>query len=219
MISVQPFENKHLPEAGQMFAAKYRVLQRENGLLPAAFQDEVTIQPMLERVVTEHPAAVALEGKRVVGYLTGFSRIPTLKCTASGVYVPVWGHCVSDPTNTRVYEALYTEMSAEWVHSRCHAQILSYFVPDEVLDGFLFSLGFGLLLIDGIRALSPLSVAGTAGIEFSEAGERDLAGLMRLDHQLAQHLRGAPSFLPRESMKSRRGFQLRPPAILHRPAG
>jgi hypothetical protein len=196
VISVRPFEEKHLLEASRMFAAKYRALQPENGLLPVAFQDEALIQSRLERTIREHPGAVAIERKRVVGYLTGFSGIPALKGGSSGVYVPVWGHCVDNSMDIEaVYAALYSEMSAEWVRGQSYTHLLTYFVPEGTLEKLLFGLGFGLLVIDGIRALSALKVTKPDNIEFQEAQERDLTGLMRMDQQLADHLRGAPIFL------------------------
>jgi GNAT superfamily N-acetyltransferase len=196
VISVKPFEKRHLLEASQMFATKYRALQQENELLPASFRDEAVIEGMLARMIREHPGAVAIERKRVVGYLTGYSRIPALKGGASGVYVPVWGHCVETPNDiVAVYAALYSQMSEEWVASQCYTQLLTYFIPDGDLEALLFGLGFGLLLIDGIRAISPVEVRRENDIEIQEAGESELTGLMQLNHQLDRHLRGAPIFL------------------------
>lgn len=196
MISVKPFEERYLSEASWMFAAKYRALQKKNGLLPTVFQDQAVIQAMLEKVIREHPGAVAIERKRVVGYLTGFSRIPTLKGSASGVYVPVWGHCIENSKGIdTVHAALYSQMSAEWVESQCYTQVLTYFASDRDLEALLFGLGFGLLLIDGIRAISPLGVKRDDDIEVREAGENDLAGLIKMERQLARHLGGAPIFL------------------------
>ena len=196
MISVKPFEERHLLEASQMFATKYRALQQENGLLPASFRDEAVIEGMLARMIREHPGAVAIERKRVVGYLTGYSRIPALKGGASGVYVPVWGHCVEKPKDIEaVYAALYSQMSEEWVASQCYTQLLTYFIPDGDLEALLFGLGFGLLLIDGIRAISPLEVKRENDIEIREAGESELTGLVKMEHQLVRYLRRAPIFL------------------------
>jgi GNAT superfamily N-acetyltransferase len=196
VISVKPFEERYLSEASWMFAAKYRALQNEDDLLPTAFRDEDVIQAMLDRVIREHPGAVAIEGKRVIGYLTGFSRIPTLKGSTSGVYVPVWGHCVENPGGIdTVHAALYSQMSAEWVESQCYAQVLTYFASDRDLEALLFGLGFGLLLIDGIRAISPLGMTRDDDINVREAGENDLAGLIKMERQLVRHLGGAPIFL------------------------
>ena len=196
MISVEPFEERHLCAASQIFAAKYQVLRQENGLLPAPFQDATVIQAMLARTIREHPGAVAIKGQRVVGYLTGISRISTLKGAASGVYVPVWGHCVENPNDIEaVYAALYTQMSVEWVEHQCSTQLLTYFVADGDLEALLFGLGFGLLLIDGIRAISPVAVRRHDDIEIRDAGERDLTGLIEVNRQLELYLRRAPIFL------------------------
>lgn len=37
MISVKPFEEKHVEEAAQLFAARYALLRQSNGLLPPKF--------------------------------------------------------------------------------------------------------------------------------------------------------------------------------------
>lgn len=196
MISIKPFEEQHLEEAAGLFAANYRRLRRENELLPADFQDTEAVRAMLERIIQEHPGRVAIDGKRVVGYLTGFSEIPALKGLSSGAYVPVWAHGIEAPQDVRVvYPALYAEMSAEWVEQQCFSQVVSYFLPDHGLEGLLYGLGFGLFVIDGIRALSPLAVAKADDVEIRAAKESDLADLLVLNRKLARHLSGAPIFL------------------------
>jgi hypothetical protein len=64
VISVKPFEEKHILEASQMFTAKYRALQHENDLLPTEFQGEVVIQAMLESTIREHPGVVAIQRRQ-----------------------------------------------------------------------------------------------------------------------------------------------------------
>lgn len=140
---------------------------------------------------------VALEGERVVGYQTGYSGIPALKGSATGVWVPVWGHCIDNLQDAGViYAALYAQMSAQWVRRQCYTHVMSYFLPDNALQELLFGLGFGLLLIDGIRSLSPIAATGGDDCEVRAAVEADSADLLELDRKIANHLSSAPVFLP-----------------------
>lgn len=195
-VSIKPFQEKHLGEAGRLFANKYRALQHKNELFPEEFQDESIFQTKLAETIEEHPGAVALDGKRVVGYLTGFAQIPTFKGSADGVYIPIWGHCVAgDEEAEAIYAALYTEMAAEWVAHQSYTQLLTYFAPDRQLEAFLFGLGFGMLVIDGIRPVSQVEGKRNNRVKIREANEIDLAGLARVNRGLRRHLRGTPVFL------------------------
>lgn len=196
MIRIEPFTEEHLEAAGRLFAEKYRALPDENRLLPEEFRGETAVRPQLAQTINEHPGAVALSGDRLVGYLTGFGQIPAFKGNAPGVYIPVWGHgAAAGQDRATIYAALYTEMAAAWLARRSSTHLLSYFAPDDELEALLFGLGFGLLVIDGLRPLSPPAAQRTPNVEIREASEQDLAGLARLNRGLRRHLRGTPTFL------------------------
>jgi GNAT superfamily N-acetyltransferase len=198
MIEVKPFEQEHLAAACALFAAKYRGERQRCDLLPARFEDESAIQKLLTQMVGIQPGVVAFAEGEMIGYLTGFSNIPTFKGSATGVYTPIWGHCITPTVSIEnVFTALYCELSAEWVANRCHTHALSYFPAEGVLSAHMFKLGYGMLLIDGIRDFASLEVEVDEEVIIREAADRDMAQLMVISSKLDDHLRGAPVFLNR----------------------
>ena len=196
MISVSPFEVQHIEAAAQLFTARYAQWHATNNLLPPQFASVSVIAPMIEDIVQQNPGVVALNGQQMVGYLTGYSGIPQFKGKESGVVVPVWAHGVAQSQQVElIYPALYTELATEWVSRQCYSQALSYFNPDQKLADVLFGLGFGLLVIDGIRSMEPVANRALDECEIRAATAADIAAISKLDHALAKHLRGAPIHL------------------------
>ena len=209
MLSIRPFESRHVDGASRLFGQIYARRRSENALLPPRFTNPASIEPMLEDLLETHPGAVALEGQQIVAYLTGYSAISGFFGQGLGVYIPVWAHGIADPRQTAdIYPALYAEMSATWVERRCHNHAISYFVDGSLhangLEETLFGLSFGLQVIDGIRSLAPVDAPVhalvddapvSAGVEIRAAEEKDLAAIQEMDGKLGDHLRGAPVFL------------------------
>ena len=94
-----------------------------------------------------------------------------------------------------MFPALYAELSAEWMRRNCPSMAVSYLLPGGALQKTLFGLGFGQLLYDGMRSLSPIALLADGDIEVREAEEGDLAELAALEHGLGRHMRSAPIFL------------------------
>lgn len=196
MVSIEQFGERHIESAGRMFVEQYKLLRKENYLLPEKFADENIIQSMLKGIIAEQPAVVAIMDGEVAGYLVGYAGIQSFKSSSSGIFVPAWGHCIGTQRSMdRIFSALYTEISAEWVRRQCYMQAISFIAPNPALQELLYILGFGLLLIDGIREMKHLDTKHADDIEIRMARESDITDLMVIDRKLCQHLRESPIFL------------------------
>jgi len=196
LIVVQPFSTDFIEDAARIFCAYYSGLRTSTDLLPPQFEDTAVIGKMLAGIIRDNPAFVAIDGSRVTGYMTGYSGIPELKGNAHGVVVPVWAHAITESSRIeRVYSELYSTISAEWISGKSYSQAVSYFNPDERLEQHLFGLGFGLLVIDGIRSVEPIDTSPYDQCEIRVATAEDLVDIGSLDSRLCNHLRSSPIFL------------------------
>lgn len=76
MISIEPFAQKHIEDAAKLFISSYKN-QRENmGCLPVNYEKLETITRLLEGILETHPGVVAISDSKLVGYQTGFAKIP-----------------------------------------------------------------------------------------------------------------------------------------------
>jgi GNAT superfamily N-acetyltransferase len=94
----------------------------------------------------------------------------------------------------RIYEALYTGLSAQWVAAGYCTHLLSIMANDENgIEGWRW-LGFGLLAADGVRDPSPVP-GGAAGVDLRRAGPDDIRQVTALLDALRRHMAAAPTFL------------------------
>jgi GNAT superfamily N-acetyltransferase len=122
------------------------------------------------------------------------------------VYSPEWANAAPLDESRSVYEALYTAWSAAWVSRGAVAHLVSLLAADRDMLPAWQWLGFGMLVLDGLRDLSPLPVPPSPHLQIRQVlphaqgafSESDLALLARFDRALLDHLLAAPCFWPHE---------------------
>jgi GNAT superfamily N-acetyltransferase len=200
MLSVNPFEASHVPDAARLFADAYAQQCTENALLPPQFCDPSAIEPRLADMANEQPGAVLLDGEQLAGYLLSYVSIPGFFGRSAGVYVPIYGHSIAPEYEIgQVYPALYARLAAEWVQRGCGTHAITYFAGDgsrsQEMAALLSGYGFGLQVIDAIRPLAVEESMTAGAFTIKAAGDEDLDAIHTLDSKLGDHLRSAPIFL------------------------
>ncbi|MFX1533041.1 MAG: GNAT family N-acetyltransferase [Promethearchaeota archaeon] len=197
MLEIKPFHNEYVEEAAKIFTMNYKILCEEYNELSPNFENKEIIKPMLRDIIKENPSVVALSKNKVVGYLTGYSKIPKLRGSTSGVYIPEWAH--SSVTNEKegIYSSLYKFLAKKWVYNGCYTHILTFFANDTILKELFYRLCFGLLVIDGLRPIKRLNVKEINDITIREVTEKDLPTLQGIEEKLIAHLNDSPIFLNR----------------------
>ncbi|MCK4257930.1 MAG: GNAT family N-acetyltransferase [Halanaerobiales bacterium] len=150
---------------------------------------------MLTKLIKNRSSAVALNNNTLVGYMTGFTNIPTFKGEATGVYTPEWGHSSMTEQKEDVYYKLYRYLSKEWVSQKFYTHVITYFANDTLLYDLLYQLCFGMLVIDGVRSMDELNKNNLDNIIVRQAVEEDIFQLQELDEKIDQHLNDSPVFL------------------------
>ncbi|MFX1250686.1 MAG: GNAT family N-acetyltransferase [Promethearchaeota archaeon] len=197
MLEIKPFHNEYVEEAAKIFTMNYKFLREEYKELSPNFENKEIVKPMLREIIKKNPSAVALSKNKLVGYLTGYSKIPELKGSTPGVYIPEWAHSSVKSEKERIYSSLYKFLAKKWVYDGCYTHILTFFANDMILKELFFRLCFGLLVIDGIRPIKRLNVKKPSDITIREVTKRDQPTLQRIEEKLIGHLNDSPIFLNR----------------------
>ncbi len=188
-------EEKHLEEAAALVCRRYVALRAQVPFLPSKYEHISVIYPMLEALPRDCPGVVALRGSRLVGFMTGFV-LPGFmgrRC----VYSPEWANGAELEGSRRIYEEMYERLSAQWIADGCYGHILSLMVNDRQAIECWHWLGFGLIVVDGMRTLEPVRAPANQ-VEISRAGPQDAAEAAACIRALEEHVASAPTFFIHE---------------------
>jgi GNAT superfamily N-acetyltransferase len=191
-LKVVSLQDKHLTDAAKLFCARYRTLRERVPALPARYAEVSTIRPMLRDLAAQAPGTAALRGGQLVGYFLGFV-IPAFRGQRTA-YSPEWANGAALADSRRIYEDMYTHLSARWVADRCFTHLIGALAHDrDGLAGWHWS-GFGMIAADAVRSLEP-AAGHPAEVTIRRADGRDIAQVVTLIDALRRHLAAAPTFL------------------------
>jgi len=190
-LEIATLREKHLDDAAALVCARYTALRECVPIMPSRYEEVSVILPMLDHLVKNSPGVVALQGSRLVGFLSGLV-IPMLlgkRCA----YSPEWANGVELEASRRAYDEMYARLSAQWVADGCGMHAVTLLANDrQGIEGWQW-LGFGFAGVDGIRALNPVEGV-TAQVEVRQAGMEDVATVSLFVQALEQHMISAPIF-------------------------
>jgi len=181
---------EHVAAASELVTARYAALRSQVPSLPSRYEDAAVIAGMLHEV-GEAAGVAALEGGRVVGFMTGFV-LPDFLGKRS-FYSPEWANGAEPANSRRIYEEMYRYVSARWVADGCAVHAVTLMANDrEGIEAWQW-LGFGLAGMDGVRELTPVP-GGSTDVKVRQAGPQDGGEVTALDQAVVQHMAGPPVF-------------------------
>ncbi len=190
-LTIVAMRSNHLEDAAVLASARYGALSAQVPILPARYGERDTLLPMLQNVLDAGPAVVALDGPRLVGFMTGFP-IPSFR-EHPAVISPEWGNGAKPDSSARIYEAMYSRLSAKWVADGRTVHLVVALAHDRDAIDELHWMGFGRIVGDAVRDLKPVPLVSRAP-EIRRAGPGDLESVMRLERALTDHLAAPPVF-------------------------
>lgn len=182
-MEIVPFDEAHAAGCAVLVAAANRRARGEEPLLPSTLEDEERVQEQIVGLGSIGLTVVALEAGSVVGFAGGF---PFDLWGRPGAYVPEWGHGTVGPD---AIHPLYAAASARWSGAGIVTHALSLFASDRRAEEAWHAVGFGRVLVHGLREIG--EVARPSGVR--RAGPEDLDAVLDLDHGLWTHLAGPPT--------------------------
>jgi GNAT superfamily N-acetyltransferase len=181
-LEVVPFAGAHLDAAATLLAARHRRDRRRAPALPARFEEPAAVRSVLETTLAGEGVvgAVALRGRRLVGYLLGApaSIDPPHPFAAfrrpRAAEIPVAGHGIVLSDTREVYYALYTALAAQWLTAGIDAHYVQIPVDDRVALACWFALGFGHDATLAVRDTSPIAASAVMPVRQATLADADV---------------------------------------------
>lgn len=193
------FDENYIEEAALLAMEQYQEECRMVKVLP---QEDYTkrINNLLSQMVAKALGFVVIEGKQLVGYMTGYGPIDNLFGTSKGIFLTIHGHGARREDRNRIYSKLYQHAAKSWVDQGILSHALTIYSHDQVTMHSFFRNGFGLRCVDAIMDINhpALSYSPHPSIHCSEMNMDDLADILPLENHLAAHLESSPLFMPRK---------------------
>jgi GNAT superfamily N-acetyltransferase len=149
---------------------------------------------------------LAVEDGRLAGYLAWWEIDGFRGSGRRGAYVPEWAHGALQGRRAAIYRALYRAASAEWAVDGCTVHAITLLAHDQEAREAWFWNGFGLAVVDGARALTPLEPAPASSLTVRLATPADAEALSMLDAEHVGHYAAAPVFMAQPSIDSPAAF-------------
>jgi GNAT superfamily N-acetyltransferase len=189
-MKITSLQDEHLESAACLVAARYKALRKQVPSLPARYEDAGTISHMLHEL-NETAGVAALQGSRLVGFMTGFV-LPELLGKRS-FYSPEWANGAEPGNSRRIYEEMYSYSAARWLADGCGLHAVTLMAHDrEGIEGWQW-LGFGLAAVDGVKNLMPVS-GGSSDVRIRQAGLENTGEIAAFGRALARHMAAPPVF-------------------------
>jgi ribosomal protein S18 acetylase RimI-like enzyme len=186
-MHILPFQKEHIPQAAALFVHSFKTLRRSQSLLPDLMEDRQRVSEKLDQLVNASCGVVAVEDGIVIGYLGWFLVDGFRGTDRRGAYCPEWGHSAADVARPVIYNALCRAASVQWAAARCGVYAITLLAHDREISDTWFWNGFGLAVVDAIRALQPVSETMPDGYRVRRANLDDIETLVALETEHWQH--------------------------------
>lgn len=198
-MEIVAFPPSLLPSAAAQMAGAVRALQARVPALPPTLCDPVDVAALQVGVLREANALAAVDGDRLLGFL-GWWVVDDFRAAGRrAAYSPVHGHAAEAARAVEIYRALYAQASRRWTAEGCEVHYLTLLAGQPEVERGWFENGFGMLVRDGIRPITPLAAPPVPGVRVRPAVPSDAPALALLDVEHCAHYAAPPVFMaPRE---------------------
>lgn len=182
------FDRTRIATAASMFVESFAQLCAHAPYLrPSMPQPHV--EALLTMISGQCEGVVAVEGDRLLGYMTWFIDDSFRDGPKKGAYVPEWGHAADAERLKDVYQGLYKTATEIWFAEGCEVHALTLLANNATLRDWFFTNGFGILVVDAARDLAPMAKTPDlpAGFSIRTATANDIEALIALD---SEHCKG-----------------------------
>jgi GNAT superfamily N-acetyltransferase len=191
-LELETFDRRHVRAAAALVAVRIRRERDANPALPPAQAEAATHVATLENLADNGSGIAALRAGSLIGFQAAWSWGVGDERRA---WSPDTGHAVA-AGETRVGEALYARLAADWVSGGCLEHAVTVLAHETALAEAYVRLEFGMRVIDLVRDLAPVATRFDPSIAIRRADARDAGTILALEDGLRRHLAAAPMFHP-----------------------
>jgi GNAT superfamily N-acetyltransferase len=204
-MKISTFHKDFIPEAAKLFIQSYQKQRQATPILPDLMENAGLVETMLADLMDSCPGVAAMKEGRLVGYMGWFLVKKFRDTDRKGAYVPEWGHACTEKDKTNIYRAMYRAAAHEWSKAGCQVHALTLLAHDHATEKVWFWNGFGLTVVDGIRAMCSLDVPSTTDLHIRKATPQDANALAELDAEHWRHYTQSPVFMTPRTGKDAAG--------------
>lgn len=194
-MELRPFTPNYLSAAVELFRHKFHLLRQSLPALPGTLDDEVLISGKLSRLLGAHPGVVAWEEGRLVGYLVYMVIDNFRDAGRRAAYCPEWGHAAAATHQEQAYRRMYREVATQWASQGCRMHVITLLANDQESLQTWFWNGFGMLVVDAVRPMTPLEREPKTRLRIRRAGTADAQSLASLDIAHCRYYTQSPVFM------------------------
>lgn len=194
-----PFTSEHLDPAIALFQESYRQERERSPLLPTrALDDPAWIHAALSACLdnalwNSDPGVAVMQDNRLAAYMVTGAQFHWKGQNAA--LVPEYGHSATTTDKETLYQRMYMHLAQMWVDNHHHLHLIGHLAHDDVLRETLYQLGFGAILAERLRDLSPINAPADIAI----VEEPDVHNLADLELEHNHYYAKAPIFLTKDT--------------------
>jgi GNAT superfamily N-acetyltransferase len=184
-----PFSQDYLEPAVALFIDTYKGEQAHSPLLPSRVIDEPAwIRGVLQSKLA-NPGVAVVEQNRLLGYMLTGDQFQWKGQQAAIILEYCHGAVVAQ--RRALYQRMYMALAQEWVNQHIHLHLIRHFAHDTILQETLYQLGFGAILAERLRDVSPVTERHDLAIRV----EQDVIKLIALQTEHNRYYPQAPIFI------------------------
>ncbi|MDX1437408.1 MAG: GNAT family N-acetyltransferase [Anaerolineales bacterium] len=194
-FSIIPFTPDHIPQAGELLAARHARDRSVHPELPARFEDPAIAATAVEATLSRPRASglAAVADGRLLGYLIGEMVLDAV--WGRSAWIRTAGCALSPDQDPELVRDLYAGLAAPWVDYGCFSHFALMPTADPALLNAWYSLSFGIEQVHALLDLEQYrdqAAGAPPGIEIRLGNQRDQGRLGNIPHVIWQHQIGPP---------------------------
>lgn len=199
---LMPFTQEHLDSAVALFGESYRQEREHSPMLPArAIDDPAWIHDALADCLdnalwNSDPGVAVMQDDRLAAYMVTGAQFPWKGQHVA--LVPEYGHSATTSDKETLYQLMYMHLAQTWVDNHIHLHIIGHLAHDDALRDTLYQLGFGAIVTERLRDLSPIDTP----TDIAVVEEPDVHKLADLELEHNRYYFKAPIFLTKDTDRS-----------------
>jgi ribosomal protein S18 acetylase RimI-like enzyme len=194
----EKLSEKYIEDAVKIAQAQYNMEQKHiEALYEKTYKDILTAS--LKDIFKSRYGAVAVEGGKVLGYLSFWGGINGQFGNVKGSFSPMFANAYEGENRGKIASLLFQHASEEMIKEEFLSYAICAYSHDTEVMTALTMNGFGIRCSDAIRNIDkPLNIQINTNYSYEEIHYSKAGSLLSLKNSLARHLRKSPTYLPNE---------------------
>lgn len=152
---------------------------------------------MLSDMMGHNLGVVAIDKRKIVGFITCYGPIENFFGKVQGVFSPIHGHGAIKDDRELIYTMLYQEAAKIWVEKGIFSHAIAVYAHNQIAVDTYFHNGFGMRCVDAITSVDneTISYEAKSNVTMSEIPINQIERILEMKNNLVRHLENSPTFM------------------------